>query len=903
MLDRAGIVSIFWLLALFAAAGGGSGRGQLWEAGEGRAYRLETTVLLNDARGGRDVGFRVTGVVTAGCVWQGAGDKLLRLELTEPQLHIKSRKAPAPEGFVAHSSALDGLDGGVFLAHWRGGRLEHVYLAQGEPPSLANLKKGVAGLFQFQTQDTELTEKDASGKCEVTYKTIDKYTFEKTKTSCVSGKKMPYILHPDQLMGAAVRSRREARYVLTPDMSALQSAVMEESHEMTAVLREEAGNVVWARQEIVLTDSAVTMLPVSGDTVDEAVRELEATSGRTYQKQSLVLDREAATCQEDCPSLAKLVKENRGHLLADHLGTSRSAAAFIRLLGVARQATKEEIKKVLKSSKNGEIVQQLSDLVGATQTAAAHQAAMSTLQLGSDDSLDRSERYLWSLSLGSHPHQDVIRDVLTACRKHSEALEAADDGPGSKLAETLLLTVAAMANRFARLPGNEDHKLVGDVKSFLEAGLADCKGQACRQRHLRALRNLRHEATIPTLLRHALDGAQKTSVAAMKAVRSFPPASWSDHVKKAAEQIFFQVGRKYDSSSRTLSLDVLLESEPRKELLRDLLRWLTQHREPAYEVKQYLLQRLRQLGERGGGLADALRELERDEGALLRNYHALAQRGLSTAFTRPFLRHPSANGSLLTVQEVSGGLLKRGVVDIVLERHGTAQEMFSLGLFAGGMGSFISSDDDEPAGDDEPEEPANAGMEVVALGVQVRPFVFFSGQGDLMGHVWSGTASEKTPAFQMIALLQDHLEYIPLQTGFVAELSLVGAVSFDLSGQIQLSLWYKTAHSLVEKNAGIFLQGLAKVDSSFVRSQAEFTLATEAKLNLESDVSFSDKVAMCMQLKQPDSVIRHNVYKVERIPGSKHRLRKSKYKVIQVAGRTYALNQKNNEMCGVIHST
>ena len=45
---------------------------------------------------------------------------------------------------------------------------------------------------------------------------------------------------------------------------------------------------------------------------------------------------------------------------------------------------------------------------------------------------------------------------------------------------------------------------------------------------------------------------------------------------------------------------------------------------------------------------------------------------------------------------------------------------------------------------------------------------------------------------------------------------------------------------------------------------------------------------------------RHNVYKVERIPGSKHRLRKTKYKVMKVPGKTYALNRKNNEMCSVI---
>lgn len=68
-----------------------------------------------------------------------------------------------------------------------------------------------------------------------------------------------------------------------------------------------------------------------------------------------------------------------------------------------------------------------------------------------------------------------------------------------------------------------------------------------------------------------------------------------------------------------------------------------------------------------------------------------------------------------------------------------------LGLFSGGLSSFISSDDDEASDD----EVATAGMELTMLGTQIRPFVFFNGQGELMGHVWSGTASDSTTAFQV----------------------------------------------------------------------------------------------------------------------------------------------------------
>lgn len=72
--------------------------------------------------------------------------------------------------------------------------------------------------------------------------------------------------------------------------------------------------------------------------------------------------------------------------------------------------------------------------------------------------------------------------------------------------------------------------------------------------------------------------------------------------------------------------------------------------------------------------------------------------------------------------------------------------MLQFGLFTAGLGSLMGSSnpDDEPE-----EEDATAGMEITLSGVQLRPVVFFTGQGELMGHVWSGTASERTSALQV----------------------------------------------------------------------------------------------------------------------------------------------------------
>lgn len=64
----------------------------------------------------------------------------------------------------------------------------------------------------------------------------------------------------------------------------------------------------------------------------------------------------------------------------------------------------------------------------------------------------------------------------------------------------------------------------------------------------------------------------------------------------------------------------------------------------------------------------------------LNNYNVLAQRGLSTAFTRSFMIHPSANGSLSTIQEISAGIVKRGLVDVVFEKDRHIQSIFTVSI-------------------------------------------------------------------------------------------------------------------------------------------------------------------------------------------------------------------------------
>jgi hypothetical protein len=88
------------------------------------------------------------------------------------------------------------------------------------------------------------------------------------------------------------------------------------------------------------------------------------------------------------------------------------------------------------------------------------------------------------------------------------------------------------------------------------------------------------------LLQHAVFGSKQTSVTALRALRSLPPDSWDDGVKRAATEIYYRLGRRFDSTSRTLASDMFLGSKPGDRIFSDLLLSLASRADPAYEVSQ-----------------------------------------------------------------------------------------------------------------------------------------------------------------------------------------------------------------------------------------------------------------------------------------------------------------------------
>ncbi|XP_076635273.1 microsomal triacylglycerol transfer protein isoform X1 [Colletes latitarsis] len=883
-------VSLVYLLALFGSycrmAPVAARPTKGWDIVSGLKYKMTTTLLFSEAaptKSSGDVGFRLTGDLDVTAVWQDPIDQetfLLKIELLSPQLWIKSRRTPEPEGFIEHSSKVDEIVKKPLFVLWKNGDIKSVYMDPSESVSSANLKRGLASLFQYKVLDDDVQELDASGLCNVTYHSLGPNTVGKRKTFCKHSSLPPRKRHPNPLFGVKLASTRNSTYELT-EYYLPKIIHDEETHKTTLTVRSGVGTIVTSKRTLERIPDVLPTNIAKMDTLEQAIVMLLPGCHET----NIELQLEPSTCPNDvCQTIEQTIEEYRSALESSALGTGKSASAFLKLVPLVKSTSPEELQKILKSPRYRQLKTQLLDVIGSASTLAGHQAVMKVLR--QDVVGDDTERYLWALSLSPTPNADVAKDVL---KRSEETIQ------NDKVSETLALTAAAMSRHL------ESQVAVEKARISLEIGLDSCTGEECKLKFLRALRNLRSEAAIPTLLKFAISENKAISVAAWRALSALSRDSITPEVKIVAKRVFYQIGGpKRDSSARTLALDIILESKPSKEDIKGLVEYLTSA-DPAYEVRKYLSQRLEQLSEKNSELAAYLDEILRNGGTNVVNYNVFSQRGLSTAFTRRFLRSADSNGSLVTVQEIKSGLLKRGVVNVVLEVDNHEEALFSLGLFAGGLSSFVSTSNQEE--DSQDSEQATAGMEIDFLGVGIRPFVFFSGQGELMSHVWSGTASDRTPAFQALASIHNYNEYIPLASGFVADTDVQGAVSFDLAGQIQLSLWSRNAQSLVDLKAGVVIQGGTKVRSNFVQSIAEFSMTLEPKLELATDVDFSGPVSsLCMRLSQPEDDVRYQVYKIERIAGSRHRLRKTRRTRMHNPGRSYFLNRKNNEMCSKIFS-
>ncbi|KAH8412580.1 hypothetical protein KR009_003259, partial [Drosophila setifemur] len=754
--------------------------------------------------------------------------------------------------------------------------------------SLLNLERGIASLLQLRLDAEE--ELDVSGLCRVSYNVKSSTKVEKTKRDCALWD-LRVNYHPEEALGVTQQSQEVVSYELSSD-GALLKAESVEQHLLTLAAKPDVGSSV---------KSVLTLQHISQGS--EEVKQLEQPTLQAaiesllewYRVFEMESDVDGLISELKEQTLQDSLKASLEELKTADVGKSSLALAYVKLIPLARSTNQEQFEELLKE--HSEILPQLVDLLGAAQTFDAHNATFGFLYKeveSSIEQLDLLEKYLQSLAVATHPERKIVQHLYDLLQREATKKQA-------KLRESVVQTLATLT-RQSGFDAND--LLLQQVRGHLVQGLASKEPNL----YIRSLQNLQDPSTIEALLEQAQSREEPNlSVAALQALKAFPIATFNSSHRQQFEGIFYQRRRRFDSSARALALDIILSLRPSGEQLGHLLDYLASN-DRQFEIKTYVLQNLRMLAEKCPRFRGVF-EAELAKRRQVNNYNVLAQKGLTTVLTRQLSWVPAFNESLLSTQEVYQGILKRGSVEFLLHAGRSQASSFKLGIYTAGLGSMVGDGDSDDGYDNIPaddelggEESITAGMEISVQGSQLRPLIFFNGQTELMGHVWGGSASESTPAYQATTLAQDHEHYIILASGATLHWRVLGARSVDLNGKVGFSLWNRNAQTEIQQNTGSAVLGHVSVGFTYAKLVQDFTVTHEPKLSLQADLDFYSGIKLCMQLQRPEQQLKQSSVRsvflqaVDR-PYAKHVRSTVSHKT---AGCTFALNQKNNEMCNEI---
>lgn len=304
--------------------------------------------------------------------------------------------------------------------------------------------------------------------------------------------------------------------------------------------------------------------------------------------------------------------------------------------------------------------------MGAASTLDTHEAVKKVINFHNDAEIDNVERYLQALAVTARPNPAIILDLLKIIEKESI---------GDKVKTTIIHTLGSSARRFAQSPNqNYTSESVVKVQNYFNDSIAACTTAPCYVQYLNGINNLQSIDFIEQLFEYVNHTDRSVSVAAMKALRSFPATVWNRKHIQRFEDIFFQ--KSLDSSARTLALDIVLNSKFSEEQLKRLLTHL-KTKDRAFEVKKYLLEMVRMFGAENAEINEKVQRIIKSDSEL-NNYHIIGQKGLTTALSRKYSVRSPFNATLTSIQEIFGGILKRGGVDLTIDSPNSRYSYFTV---------------------------------------------------------------------------------------------------------------------------------------------------------------------------------------------------------------------------------
>ncbi|XP_067931798.1 microsomal triglyceride transfer protein large subunit-like [Watersipora subatra] len=846
-----------------------------FDAGKIYNYHYTTDVSLNEANdqkgegAHRAVGYSLEAELKLSVVWKKSYDYLFRLDVVKSTLHSVSRSG-------VNSDFKELRKYPVFF-HWSGdGKIGRVYLPMDESTIAANIKKGIISMLQLQTVDGERTEVDASGECYVEYQIIGNKVTKK-KSNCKNLEKSGQYSPANKAFDSSQLSITSTTFEFANDIITYAEAV---DKQVVFLNGDRAVDMVAkARQVLKLGDVTKGATTVQAGGVEEAV---EAVDPAEYDLIGMLLgtDVDSATCLLDCVSLSDAIKELQEDLQVTKVAKLESPKAFLKLIPIVRQSSKDNIKQALADNKN--IVLQLLDVVAAAQTDSAVYAAMEYLEGETDYRV--AERFIMASSFASHPRESLLKALLGLFREKTSSPE---------LHQSIALALGAVTRSYCKVGEQCSSQVVQDIEKTLISSLNEAKDSSDSLKVVRAMRNARLHGTTKSLIKLVKTANDSAVVsAAVQALAALTEDSTSVEVLDTMSRIYHQSDRLYDSSIRSAALAVLLSVRPSVQEIRNVM--LSTVNQTDKHLSTYVQGAMKDLAKQQPSFSTKFMEALND--TRIRNYYSLSPGGKANALTSLLGKSEYTDVSYrLFMQNAQTGIMKKSGMQVNLQAGVLKQPLILFSIYAQGMESFVDSSA-VPKGM-EPEDPS-AGLSLDLLDVLLRPVEFFRGQAALMSAVWNAP-SQPVTALAMNVITQDKSQTIYLQNGVVLQHNLLGAASIEISGFISISLWNQDAHSVLKNSGATVVTGnLGIANNNYLSASVNFDLSAAAFIDFITDVNFYvTPPQLCLRMSLDPFTVRQNWRKIEKAVGFSKKATYTMKRSLPVSGGSYLLSPENSREC------
>lgn len=843
-------------------------------------FSYTTEVLVDRASGSKEgsAGYRISSDVGVNLVWRdpkSKDDQLIRLVISNVRIDPASERSEKKN--VLHGSTTESVLGKKnlealtkpFLLHLINGKAKAFYSYWTEPETIKNIKRGLASLLQVQLKTGKVVESDVSGRCLVEYKAVKgQVTRTKNLETCkIAG--TGFTTH-SQVLGVSRKSSSVT--VFTLENGFIRSAVAEEAHSLAVNARRSTAVKVVSRQTLTLVGTEAGPLEAAGKDVAGVVASINAELAAV----GIAAEKIKSKCK-GCPSLFEHWQAQQKQLEPTSLSKASAPRSFLALIQSIRKASKDEILKVLKSASKTSLPQ-VVDAVTSSQTVASLDAMLEFLNFTDAKGFVLQERFLYACGFASHPNERMLQALLEISKGKIGSTD---------IKESVVIIMGALVHKLCQKGGCTLPTVVQVRKLILE-GPDSTKVESEVQMYLLALKNSLLPEAIPIFTKYAESEVGAYCTIALTALQRYDVSLMTNEVKQTVNRVYHQNRRIYEKNVRAAAADVILSSNPSYMEVKNLL--LSIGNLP-YEMNKYMLSKIQDIVRFQLPASKVIQQALKD--MISHNYDRFAKVGSSSAFSGFMAQSADVTSTYsLDILYSGSGILRRSNMNIFGASEGAMLHGLQVAIEAQGLESLIAATPDE--GEEDLE--SFAGMSALLFDIQLRPVTFFKGYSDLMSKMFSMTGDPMNVVKGLI-LLTDHSEVIQLQSGLKANAEFQGGLAIDISGGMEISLWYRESKTSVNNRGALVVTGNVTVDMDFLRAGVEVSFETEASLDFITTVQFSEyPFLVCMQMDKTTFPFSEYLTKYESLSSGKSVVsRRSKKQ--HIPGSEFPLHQENSNMC------